>query len=147
MPPSPFLEDLSRHMLAHHYGKRTVESYVYWVRFYIRFHNKRHPRDLGARDVMAFLTFLANERQVSISTQKIALNALAYLYNKYLLKPLGALGIFNKATRPRKLPVVLTRSEVASLLARLSGSRWLLASMIYASGLRRIGRHIARQRH
>ncbi len=138
MPPSPFLDAVSRHMLAHHYGKRTVDSYLYWIRFYIRFHNKRHPKELGSGEVMAFLSFLANDRNVSVSTQKIALNALAYLYNKYLGKPLGELGVFNKARRPRKLPVVLTRTEVASLLGKLSGSPWLLASMIYASGLRRI---------
>lgn len=138
MPPSPFLDALSRDMLAHHYGKRTIDSYLYWVRFFIRFHNKRHPKEMGAGEVMAFLSFLANERNVSVATQKIALNALAYLYNKYLQQPLGDLGIFNKATRPRKLPVVLTRTEVSSLLSRLTGSPWLLASMIYASGLRRI---------
>ncbi len=87
---------------------------------------------------MAFLGFLASERKVSVSTQKIALNALAFLYNKYPGKPLGEIDTFNKASRPRKLPVVLTRIEVHGLLARLSGSHWLLASMIYASGLRRI---------
>jgi integron integrase len=125
-------------MFAHHYGNRTVESYLYWIRFFIRFHGKRHPKELGGSEVMAFLEFLANERNVSVATQKIALNALAYLYNKYLQKPLGNLGAFNKATRPRKLPVVLTRFEVSAVLGRLSGSPWLLASMIYASGLRRI---------
>jgi integron integrase len=93
---------------------------------------------MGAGEVTAYLEFLANDRSVSVATQKIALNALAYLYNKYLGKPLGQLGSFNKASRQRKLPVVLTRSEVGSLLGKLSGSRWLLASMIYASGLRRI---------
>lgn len=138
MPSSPFLETVYRHMLAHHYGNRTVDSYLYWIRFFIRFNNKRHPQDLGAGEVMAFLTFLANERHVSVATQKIALNALAYLYNKYLGRPLGELGAFNKASRPRKLPVVLTRSEVRTILGKLAGSPWLLASMIYASGLRRI---------
>jgi integron integrase len=138
MPPSPFLEAIHQHMLARHYGRRTADSYVYWIRFFIRFHEKRHPQDMGAGEVMAFLTFLANERHVSIATQKIALNALAYLYNKYLQKPLGNIGTFNRATRPRKLPTVLTRAEVSSILGCLSGSPWLLASMIYASGLRRI---------
>ncbi len=138
MPPSPFLDALARHMLAHYYGKRTVDSYIYWIRFYIRFHDRRHPKDMGAGEVMAFLNFLANDRTVSVATQKIALNALAYLYNKYLAKPLGNLGAFNKASRPRKLPTVLTRDEVAAILGKLAGSSWLLASMIYASGLRRI---------
>lgn len=136
--PSPFLEALSRHMLAHHYSRRTVDSYLYWIRFFIHFHNKTHPQDMGAAEVKAFLAFLANDRRVSVSTQKICLNALAYLYNKYLQKNLGDLGAFNKATRPRKLPIVLTRHEVSLILGQLSGSRWLLASMIYGSGLRRI---------
>jgi integrase len=135
---SPFMEALSRHMFSHHYGKRTVESYSYWIRFYIRFHCKRHPQELGTAEVLGFLSFLANERQVSVATQKIALNALAFLYNKYLLKPLGELGAFNKATRQRKLPTVLTRDEVSALLSRMQGSGWLLCAMIYGSGLRRI---------
>lgn len=138
MANSPFMDALYRHMLAHHYGKRTVDSYLYWIRYYIRYHNRRHPQEMGAGEVMAFLSFLAVDRQVSVTTQKVALNALAYLYNKYLGKPFGELGSFNKAARPRKLPVVLTRQEVARLLGRLSGSAWLLASMIYGSGLRRI---------
>ncbi len=138
MAASPFIEALSRHMLAHHYGKRTVDSYLYWIHFYIRFHQKRHPKELGTDEVMSFLSYLANDRHVSVATQKIALNALAYLYNKYLNKPLGELGAFNKATRQRKLPTVLSRVEVAAVLKRLSGSTWLLAAMLYGSGLRRI---------
>lgn len=138
MASSPFMDSLHRHMLAHHYSKRTVDSYLYWIRYFIRFHNRRHPREMGAGEVMAFLSFLAVDRHVSVTTQKVALNALAYLYNKYLGKPFGELGSFNKASRPRKLPVVLTRQEVAKVLGQLSGSAWLLASMIYGSGLRRI---------
>jgi integrase len=135
---SPFMDTLARHMLAHHYGKRTIDSYLHWIRFYIRYHNKRHPKDMGTKEVMEFLSFLANDRHVAVATQKIALNALAYLYNKYLNQPLGELGAFNKATRQRKLPTVLTRVEVAAVLKQLSGSAWLLAAMIYGSGLRRI---------
>jgi integron integrase len=138
MAPSPFLDDLYRHMLAHHYGKRTADSYRYWIRFYIHFHKFRHPRDLSSAQVSEFLSFLANERQVSVATQKIALNALVYMYGKYLNQPLGNLGSFNKSSRQRKLPVVLTRTEVAALLQQLTGSPWLLAAMIYGSGLRRI---------
>lgn len=137
MASSPFLEALARHMFAHHYGKRTVDSYAYWIRFYIRFHSKRHL-EMGSEQVLAFLTFLANERQVSVATQKIALNALAFLYNKYLQKPLGELGVFNKALRQRKLPTVLSRAEISALLSKMKGNAWLLAAMIYGSGLRRI---------
>lgn len=138
MGTSPFLDALSKDMLAHRYGKRTVDSYLYWIRFFIRYHKKRHPRDLGNAEVLEFLSFLANERHVSVATQKIALNALAYLYNKHLHKPLGDLGAFNKSTRQRKLPTVLTRMEIGALLKALTGSPWLMAAMIYGSGLRRI---------
>jgi integron integrase len=138
MPPSPFMQDLAQKMLMRHYSKRTVDSYCYWIRYYIRYHGKRHPKDLGREHVMAFLTFLANQRSVSVSTQKIALNALAFLYNKYMDLPFGELGTFNKANRPRKLPVVLTRGEVGALFSNLSGSPRLLAALLYGSGLRRI---------
>ena len=97
MPPSPFMQDLAQKMLMRHYSKRTVDSYCYWIRYYICYHGKRHPKDLGREHVMAFLTFLANQRSVSVSTQKIALNALAFLYNKYMDLPFGELGTFNKA--------------------------------------------------
>lgn len=138
MPVSPFLDSLRQHMLVRHYSKRTADSYLYWVRYYIRFHGKCHPAEMGQKQVMAFLTFLADQRQVSVATQKIALNALAFLYNKFLDLPLGNLGSFNKASRPRKLPVVLTRAETGSLLNRMEGSSALLASLLYGSGLRRI---------
>jgi integron integrase len=138
MSKSPFLNSLADHMLTHRYSKRTIDTYLYWIAYYIRFHHKRHPQDMGSEQVMAFLTFLATERHVSIATQKIVLNALVFLYDKFLLKPLGVLGPFNKATKQRKLPVVLTKQEVASVFARLQGSAWLLAAMLYGSGLRRI---------
>jgi len=138
MAKSPFLEELGQHMLAHHYSKRTIQSYLYWIKYYIRFHRMKHPREMGAGEVIAFLNFLANQRSVAVATQKIALNALAYLYNKYLDIVLGDLGHFNRASRQRKLPVVLTRYEVASLLSCMSGPPGLIASLIYASGLRRL---------
>lgn len=138
MPPSPFMQALREHMLTRRYGKRTVDTYLYWVRYYIRYHGKRHPAEMGAEEVLSFLTFLSVQRRVAASTQKVALNALAYLYNKYLGLPLGSLGEFNRARQPRKLPVVLTREEVRRLLGSLRGSPALLASLLYGSGLRRI---------
>lgn len=138
MSPSPFMQALYEHMLVRHYSKRTIDGYSYWIRYYIRFHHKRHPKEMRKEEVLEFLTFLAMQRNVSVSTQKTALNALAFLYNKFLQLPLGDLGAFNKAARPRKLPVVLTRPEVGGLLSRLNGSPWLLAALLYGSGLRRI---------
>lgn len=125
-------------MLVRRYSKRTIDGYLYWIRYYIRFQGRRHPAEMGAAEVMGFLEFLAVQRGVAVATQKAALNALAFLYNKYLEQPLGTLGAFNKSTRAPKLPVVLGRAEVAALLARLEGSAWLLGCLLYGSGLRRI---------
>lgn len=138
MAASRFMAALREHMLARHYSLRTIDGYLYWIRYYIRFHGRRHPADLDKTHVMSFLGHIASARNVSVSTQKTALNALAFLYNKYLNQPLGKLGDFNKASRPRKLPVVLTRAEVGAVLGGLSGSPRLLASLLYGSGLRRI---------
>jgi len=103
MTASPFMSALREHMLARHYSLRTIDGYLYWIRYYVRFSGKRHPAELDQSHVMAFLGFIASARNVSVSTQKTALNALAFLYNKYLDQPLGNLGDFNKASRPRKL--------------------------------------------
>ncbi|GAB5498406.1 MAG: hypothetical protein PsegKO_07170 [Pseudohongiellaceae bacterium] len=138
MAPSPFMRSLREHMLMRRYSKRTVDSYLYRVRYYIRYDGKRHPAEMGAKEVLSFLSFLSAQRKVAASTQKVALNALAYLYSKYLGMPLGSLGEFNKARQPCKLPVVLTREEVQRLLGSLRGSPALLASLLYGSGLRRI---------
>ncbi len=81
---SPFLNSISDYMTVRHYGKRTIRSYLYWIRYFIVFHKMRHPNDMGATEVEPFLTHLAVTRNVSVSTQKVALNALAFLYNRFL---------------------------------------------------------------
>jgi integron integrase len=98
---------------------------------------KKHPEGMGSLEVEQFLTYLAVSRKVSVSTQKIALNAIAFLYNRVLEQPLGELGDFNRARTPTKLPVVLTRLEIGQLLGNLQGISLLLASLLYGSGLRR----------
>ena len=135
---SPFLESIRAHMLVRRYSRRTVSAYLYWIKYFIIFHNKKHPQDLGAIEVEQFLTWLATERQVSVGTQTVALNSLAYLYNKFLNKPLGELGHFRRSKRQAKLPTVLTVGEVGALLSTLNGSHRLMAAMLYGSGLRRI---------
>jgi integrase len=110
---------------------------LYWIKYFIIFHQKRHPETMGPFEVEQFLTHLAVTRKVSASTQKIALNALAFLYNKVLEQPLGDLGEFNRAKTPAKLPVVLTRHEMTQILSRMTGSSQLMASLLYGSGLRR----------
>lgn len=135
--PSPFLDSISDFMTVRRYSKRTVRSYIYWIRYFIVFQKMRHPHEMGAPDVEQFLTFLAVERKVSVATQKVALNALAFLYNRVLEQPLGDLADFNRASRPPNLPVVLTRFEVARLLLQLKGVSHIVASILYGSGLRR----------
>jgi integron integrase len=124
-------------MAVRRYSKRTIRSYLYWIKYFIIFNQKRHPTELGAIEVERFLTHLAVARHVSVSTQKIALNALAFLYNRVLELPLGKLGEFNRAKTRRNLPTVLTRIEIESLLQHMSGIHRLLASLLYGSGLRR----------
>ena len=134
---SPFLQSIADYMCVRRYSRRTVKSYIYWIKYFIVHHQMRHPEEMGAAEVEQFLTFLAVERKVSIATQKIALNALAFLYGRFLDRPLGNLGEFNRASRPQNLPVVLGRTEVRQLLNRLTGTPRLVASLLYGSGLRR----------
>lgn len=134
---SPFLNAISDYMSVRRYSRRTIRSYLYWIKFFIVHHDMRHPNEMGAAEVEQFLTFLAVERKVSPATQKIALNALAFLYRRFLEQPFGDLGEFNRAGGQRNLPVVLNRDEVKRLLDCLTGMPRLVASMLYGSGLRR----------
>jgi|SRR5690625_735897 len=118
------------------YSIRTEKSYVDWARRYILFHGKRHPKDMNAREVEAFLTHLAVERNVSASTQNQARSALLFLYKEVLEVDLPWLDGVVPAKRPRRLPVVLTQHEARQFLAELSGTNWLVASLLYGSGLR-----------
>lgn len=135
--PSPFLQSISDFMAVRRYSKRTIRSYIYWIRYFIVVNDMRHPGEMGPIEVEQFLTHLAVKQSVSVATQKVALNALAFLYNKILEQPLGDLGQFNRATRQAKLPVVLNRVEVEQLLQQMTGTQKLIASLLYGSGLRR----------
>ena len=104
-----------------HYSLRTEKAYVYWVRFFVRWHGMRHPRDMGPREVEAFLAMLASERRVSSSTHNQALSALLFLYREVLRVDLPWLEQVSRPTRPRRLPTVLTREEVAALLGEMEG--------------------------
>jgi len=135
---SPFINSIVRFMSVRGYSPRTIEAYLYWIKYYIHFHDKRHPEQMGAREVEQFLTFLSVERRVSMATQKLALNALAFLYNRFLDQPLGDVSAFRRSRVPAKLPVVLTRAEVSNLLSQLTDVPLMLASLLYGSGLRRL---------
>jgi integron integrase len=119
-----------------HYSLRTEETYLHWIRRFIRFHGKRHPRELGAAEVTAFLNHLARERDVAAATQNQALSALLFLYKAVLDSPLPWLDGLERAKRPARLPSVLSPDEARLLLAAMRGTKWLMASLLYGSGLR-----------
>ncbi|MDP8568456.1 integron integrase [Methylophilus aquaticus] len=119
-----------------HYSKRTEEAYIQWIKRYILHHGKRHPRDMGASEVEDFLTHLAVTRNVSASTQNQAKSALLFLYKEVLEIELPLLGHVAQAKTPKSMPVVLNKQEVQAVLGHLDGSMWLIASLLYGSGLR-----------
>ena len=119
-----------------HYSIRTEQAYVDWIRRFILFFGKRHPRDLGAAEVEQFLTHLAVEGKVAASTQSQAKSALLFLYREVLDNELPWLDNVERAKVPKRLPVVLTRDEVGAVLTRIEGTHWLIASLLYGAGLR-----------
>ena len=123
-------------MRTRHLALRTEQAYLQWIRRYVVFHHRRHPRELGAPEVEQFLTHLAVHRKVSAATQNQALQALLFLYRQVLEINLPWLGNVTRAASSKRLPVVLTRAEVRALLAQLQGTPWLVASLLYGSGLR-----------
>ena len=131
-----FIEEVRRALRLRHYSIRTERTYVDWIRQFILFHGKRHPKDLGEAEVSAFLTHLAADRQVAASTQNQALSALLFLYQQFLQRKLGFLDNVERAKRPAKLPVVLTKAEAQGVIGQLAGSYRLMANLLYGSGLR-----------
>jgi integron integrase len=129
------LEQVAAKMRLGHYSKRSERAYVDWIRRYILFHNKRHPREMGAGEIETFLTDLAVEKQVAASTQNQALAALLFLYQHVLEIELPRLHAL-RAKSPERLPVVLSVAEVRTLLAGLDGIDLLMAELLYGSGLR-----------
>jgi integron integrase len=136
-PKSPRLLDQVRELIRiRHYSIRTEQAYVQWISRFILFHGKRHPRELGADEVTAFLSHLAVKRNVAASTQNQALNAILFLYRDVLKCTLPWLQDVQRAKKPQRLPVVLTRDEVRALLAQMEGTTWLMAALVYGGGLR-----------
>ncbi|WP_082859285.1 integron integrase [Microbulbifer sp. Q7] len=133
--PVRFLDNLRLHMRDAGLAYTTERTYVHWIKRFILFHNKRHPKDMGVPEVEHFLTHLSEERDCSVGTQRIVLNALVYLFTRFLGIELKGLS-FSKAKRPRRLPVVYSRSEVAQILSHLSGAGRLRVQLLYGSGLR-----------
>lgn len=119
-----------------HYSIRTEQSYMQWVKRFIIYHNKRHPKDMGEKEITEFLTHLAARENVSSSTQNQALCAILFLYREVLQQDVGWLDDIERAKRPKRLPVVFTREEVRKILLRLEGTKWLMAGLLYGAGLR-----------
>jgi integron integrase len=130
------LGELRDAIRTRHYSPRTEEAYVYWVRRYIRYHGKRHPRELGPSELSQFLSSLATEQHCSASTQSQALSALVFLYRYVLQEPFEWLTELVHAKRPIRLPTVLTRREVAQVLRNMHSTTQLMAALMYGSGLR-----------
>jgi len=131
------LDQVRARIRAKHYSIRTEQAYVTWIKKFILFHNKNHPKDMGATEINQFLTRLANHGQVASSTQNQALCAILFLYKEILNQDFGKLEII-RAKKPQRLPVVLTVEEVRLVLNQLSGLSWLMVNLLYGSGLRQI---------
>ena len=131
-----FLDQMRTFMRARRYSRRTEQAYVDWVRRFILFHSKRHPRELGEDEIVEFLSHLAVKRKVSPSTQNQAFCALLFLYQQFLERKLGRLDGALRASKPARLPVVLSREEVRAVLAHIRPPYRLMLELVYGSGLR-----------
>lgn len=135
------LDQLRECLRYRHYSLNTEKSYVYWVRFFVRWSARaggamRHPKDMGAHEVQAFLTMLASERHVSSSTHNQALSALLFLYKDVLGMELPWMQDIQRPQQPKRIPSVLTQAEVGALLAQMQGTEALLARLLYGTGMR-----------
>lgn len=133
---SKLLSQVRSEIRVRHYSRMTEKAYTYWIVRYIRYHNLMHPNTLSADDVNKFLSYLAVTNNVSPSTQNQALNALNFLYTHVLKKPFGELENFTYAKTKKRIPIVLSITEVNQVLTRLTDRPWLIACLLYGSGLR-----------
>ncbi len=136
MVNSNLLDQVRRLIRVKHYSIRTEEAYVNWIKRFILFHGKRHPVEMGGAEVSRFLSHLAVEEKVSASTQNQALSAILFLYRDLLKRDFGWLDDVERAKKPTRLPVVLSKEEAKAILVRLEGVKWLMANLLYGSGLR-----------
>ena len=130
------LDQVREKIRIRHYSIRTEQSYLDWIKRYILFHGKKHPKDMGAPQVEAFLTHLAVKRNVAASTQNQALNAILFLYKDVLDMELPRLTHIKRAKRPERLPVVFSKDEIQAIMAHFDGVCWLMAQLLYGAGLR-----------
>lgn len=133
---SPFLNLVIEEMHSKRYAKQTIESYIHWIAAYINFHNKRHPASMGDTEVETFLNYLTVQRNLAANTQALALNAIVFMYRHIIKQSLSIKLNFIKGNRQQKLPSILSREEVRLLLSNLTKRNYLVASLMYGSGLR-----------
>jgi integron integrase len=131
-----FLDQLRLHIRQNGLAYRTEQTYLHWVKRFIRFHGRKHPKDLCMTDVEAFLSHLSEQRTCSTNTQRIALNALVYLYKRFMGLDIGDLA-FKPAQGARRIPVVYSREEITAILSNLRGTHRLQVELMYGSGLRK----------
>jgi integron integrase len=134
--PAGLIQRYREELQARHYARRTVATYEQWLRRFLRFHQMRHPRQMGEAEINAFLSHLATEERVSASTQNQALAALLFLYRTVLGGDVGNLEGVIRARKRQRLPVVLTVGEVRAVLHHLDGAEALVAQLLYGAGLR-----------
>ena len=135
-PKAKLLDQVREVLRVKHYSIHTEDAYVGWIKRFIFFHGKRHPREMGAAQVQAFLSDLAVKGQVSASTQNQALNALVFLYSEVLHQELGWMNELVRAKRPKRVPTVMSKEEVQRVLAAMTGTPQLMARLLYGTGMR-----------
>jgi len=135
-PAKKLLDQVRETLRLRHYSRATEKTYVFWVRRYILFHHKRHPLEMGEREVEEFLTYLAVKQMVAASTQNQAFNALLFLYRRVLEKELKESIQAVRARRPQRLPTVLSREETRRIIDSLEGVEKLIVQVLYGGGLR-----------
>ncbi len=135
-PPRKLLDQVSDALRLKHYSYRTEQAYRDWIKRYILFHNKRHPKDMGAPEIQAFLTHLAVEKNVSASTQNQALSAILFLYRHVLHQEIQFPTDLVRPEKSRILPTVLTHAEALAVIHQMTGVTKLMTQLLYGSGLR-----------
>ena len=133
--PARFIDCLRLHIRESGLAYRTEQTYIHWVKRFIHFHNKRHPKEMGVAEIEAFLSYIGVQRHCSISTQRIALNALIYLYKRYMGLDIGKLE-YSLARVPKRLPVVYSRDEIAAIMSHVHGTYRLQVGLMYGTGMR-----------
>lgn len=130
------LEQVRETLRVMHYSYRTEQTYIEWIKRFIYFHHKRHPREMGCDEILDYIRYLANERQVSASTQNQALSAITFLYRHVLLMEITLPDDTIRPTRPRRLPTVLSHQDAMAVIDLMSGTTKLITKLLYGSGLR-----------